>query len=97
MTVIEKQMSSAKSFADLWKLLMADEQAPSPQQFLMWTGTYSESQIAKGLTRASIKAKRLRDAGTPMSAFDVLRYAGSVMQHEKMGVQRHEPKAAIVA
>jgi hypothetical protein len=94
---VQQQISSAKSFADLWKLLMADEQSPSPTQFLMWTGTYTESQIAKGLTRASIKAKRLRDAGTPMSAFDVLRYAGSVMQNEKLGIQRHEPKAASVA
>jgi hypothetical protein len=89
MTVIEKQVSSAKSFANLWELLMAGEQSPSPQQFLMWSGVYAEAQIAKGITRASIKAKRLRDAGTPMSALDVTTYAGSVMQHEKLGIQRH--------
>ena len=90
--IVQQQIKTATEFAGLWTALMPDLEPPDTNQFLLWVGSYSDELVGKGITRAACKARKLSGTETPMSAFDAMRYAASVMKNEFLGIRRHDPK-----
>ena len=86
---VQQQMTAAGSFSELWKALLPDHEVPAAPQFLLWAGIYSDDLVSRGITRAAAKSRRMREAGSPMTAADAVRYAASVMKNELLGIQRH--------
>jgi hypothetical protein len=86
---VRQQMTAADEFVELWKLLLPDCEVPEKQQFLLWTGTYSEELVSRGINRAAAKVRKMRSTDTPMSAGDAVRYAASVMKNELLERRAH--------
>ena len=82
---VQEQMQTAEQFAELRKALMPDFAVPDRQQFLLWTGTYNEDLVSRGINRAACKRRKMRDTGTPMTVDEAIKYASSVMRNETLG------------
>jgi hypothetical protein len=95
MTAVQNQMVMAEQYEQLWKALMPEVSSPDRQQFLLWVGTYSEELVSRGINRTGSKARKLRSTENAMTANEAERYAASVMRNELLGIQKHEPKAAV--
>lgn len=96
---IQGLLSAAQQYAQLWRMLMPSVDTPEHSQFVTWAGIHREGVIARALSRTAAKTRRMRDAGTPMTAGDALRYSASVMRHETEGNRRitRNPSAASIA
>jgi hypothetical protein len=88
MTATE-QMQAAEEYKVLWQGLMPDEQAPDTDQFLLWAGQHQNEIVVRGINRAAAKTRKLRDTPQPMSRYDAMKYAASVMKNESLGIRRH--------
>ena len=88
MTVTE-QMIAAEQYATLWGALMPDLQVPAMDQFMLWAGHYQQELVSREINRAAAKMRKLRDTDKPMSLYDAMRYAASVMKNESLGIRRH--------
>lgn len=88
MTVTE-QMAAADQYQKLWQALMPDKPAPDMDQFLLWAGRHQSEIVVRGINRAAAKTRKLRDTPTPMTRFDAMKYAASVMKNESLGIRRH--------
>ena len=85
---IAQQVTAAHQYAELWRALMPDVDAPGEDQFLLWSGLYTESQVARGLSGAARKRRAVTRDGQSMTVDDLAAYASSIMKHEKQGVRR---------
>lgn len=86
---VADQLQSAEQYKVLWQALMPDAPAPDIDQFLLWAGQHQSEIVVRGINRAAAKTRKLRDTPTPMSRFDAMRYAASVMKNESLGIRRH--------
>jgi hypothetical protein len=87
MTIADMK-ASASQYAELWRALMPDIEAPGFDQFLMWAGNYSEQQISRGMSGAARKLRAVRNNSQAMTPDDIARYASSIMRNEMMGRRR---------
>jgi hypothetical protein len=88
---IDNQIETANKFMALWRTLIPDLEPPDAQCFLIWTGTYREQEVLRGINRAAFKVRKLRGTANPMTPNDAERYAASVMRNEFLGVTKPLP------
>ena len=64
-----------------------DEYLPSVSQFNRWVMQYASDIVEFGITRTSVKASKMREDGTPMSADHLVRYASGCMSNKGRDLQ----------
>jgi hypothetical protein len=64
-----------------WKTMLPGLEPPGTEKIVQWIECYPESIIALGIRRGAEKANQRRDGEKQMTAFDVTRYASSVMRN----------------
>lgn len=85
---IQEQMTAAAEFAELWQALMPGTPPPRKEQFVLWAGNYTVTQVTRGINGAARKLRAMRNISQPMASDDVARYASSIMRNESMGVRQ---------
>lgn len=86
---VNEQMTAAYEYRQLWQALIPDEPAPDNDTFLLWAGQHQSEIVVRGINRAAAKMRKLRDTFTPMTRYDAMKYAASVMKNESLGIRRH--------
>lgn len=89
MTIIE-QVAAGHRYGELWRALLPDTVAPGEDQFLLWSGLYTESQVVRGISGAARKRRAVSRSGQFMTTDDIAAYAASIMKHEKQGTRRFD-------
>jgi len=84
----QEQLSLADQYATLWRGLLPQDGMPPLDQFLYWSGKFTEELVVRGINRAARKVRKLRDTSTPMTLDAAIRYASSVMINETLGKHR---------
>lgn len=76
-----QHLDTADETLALWREVLPDITPPEPQKILQWLDQYPKGIVAAGIRRAAQKAQTMKRNGTPMTAWDAMRYSASVMRN----------------
>jgi hypothetical protein len=67
---------------------------PGDYQFDIWLNRYSYIACEYGVEYTAVVAKKKRDAGTPMDADYLLRYASACMRNRDLDIKENDARRA---
>lgn len=84
--VLHQRQFAASTLRSYWQSVI-DEYLPTPSQFFRWITQYTADIVEFGIQRTSIKASKMRMAGTPMEPDHLVRYASGCMSNKRREMQ----------
>ena len=73
--------SAAQRYADFWKTMLPEVEAPSERQFVLWASIYNEDQLSRAITVTAKKLFSLWNENQSMSADGAARYTSGVLRN----------------